>query len=296
MPSGYQVNGNDLDSIFAPYHPGWPQAAATGYQVGSADLNGRYAPLSTGAPAGATNYQVRGIDLNAIFAAAGSTGVQVGTQPSNVSGSAAAGNPSGTVTSGAASCAGAKGSGVYTYQWTCTGCTATSPTGSSTTFSATVNAGTTIDPTAYCTISDGVTSVNTSTITIALTNTTAPSWTFTITAAQRVVSGNSWTGYETTLGSGTNLTAPDGHTLNMLVDTTQTDAIDGATFSVAGFAADPGQAYFVSITANGKTQDAAAATYSYSSGVATWVWNLTGSTADMFGFVSGDTYTVTVNY
>ena len=173
MTSGFADNGVDLDSVFAPLHSGWPQAPACRYTINGVDLNQRYAALSSGTQAAVTRYRDdAGNDLNTYFAAAGSTGVQVGTQPSNVSGSAAAGNPSGTVTSGAASCAGAKGSGVYTYQWTCTGCTATSPTGSSTTFSATVNAGTTIDPTAYCTISDGVTSVNTGTITIPLTNTT----------------------------------------------------------------------------------------------------------------------------
>ena len=173
MTSGFSQNGTDLDSVFAPLHSGWPQAPACRYTINGVDLNQRYAALSSGTQAAATEYRDdAGNDLNTYFAAAGSTGVQVGTQPSNVSGSAAAGNPSGTVTSGAASCAGAKGGGVYTYQWTCTGCTANSPTGSSTTFSATVNAGTTIDPTAYCTIADGVTSVNTDTITIPLTNTT----------------------------------------------------------------------------------------------------------------------------
>lgn len=174
MPSGYEVAGGaDLDGVFAPFHSGWPQAAATGYGTAAADLNARYAPLSTGGAAAATGYKKVSADLNTIFAASGSTAVQVGTQPANVAGSAAAGNPSGVVTSGAATCAGAKGGGTYTYTWHTTGCTATSPSNQSTTFFATVNAASTDNATAFCTISDGVTSINTSTISVTLQNTSS---------------------------------------------------------------------------------------------------------------------------
>jgi hypothetical protein len=172
MPSGYEVAGGaDLDSVLAPFHSGWPQASAVGYSVGGANLNARYAPLSTGGAASATGYKQASADLNTIFAALGSTGVQVGTQPANVSGTAAAGNPSGVVTSSAASCAGSKGGGTYTYTWHTTGCTATSPSSQSTTFFATVNASSTDSASAFCTISDGVTSINTSTISVTLQNT-----------------------------------------------------------------------------------------------------------------------------
>jgi hypothetical protein len=171
MPSGYVVGVTDLDSIFAPLHPGWPQASAVGYAVAGSDLNSRYAPLSTGGAAAATGYKDGPTDLNAIFAALGSTNVQVGVQPSNVSGIAAAGRPSGTVTSAAASCAGAKGSGTYTYAWHTTGCTANSPISQSTTFSATVGAASTDNASAFCTISDGVTLINTITISVTLQNT-----------------------------------------------------------------------------------------------------------------------------
>ena len=188
MASNYSVGGTDLDSVFAPWHSGWPQAAATGYKVAGTDLNARYAPLSTGSAASATNYKVAGNDLNAYFAAAGSTGIQVLTQPSNVSGSAAAGNPSGTVTSGSTTCAFTKGGGSYTYNWVCTGCTANSPTSATTTFSATVNAGSTVDASAYCTGSDGVTSANTDTISVSLQNTTPA-----FTSAQHTYSATSGT-------------------------------------------------------------------------------------------------------
>ena len=173
MTANFQSNTVDLDSILAPWHTGWPQAPLTNLQVAGADFNVRYAPLSTGTAPATTNYQVAGEDLNEIFAAYGSTGVQVLTQPSNVSGSSAAGNPSGTVTSASATCAFTKGGGTYTYEWTCNGCTATDPTSATTTFYATVDAGTTDSATAYCTGTDGVTSVNTDTISVSLQNTSA---------------------------------------------------------------------------------------------------------------------------
>lgn len=225
--------------------------------------------------------------------------LSVGTQPGNVSGASAAGYPAGTVTSGTTTCAGANGTGSYTYAWhQASGATIsfTDATSATTAVSGSVNANTTETGTMYCAISDGVSTANTNTVSWSLQNTSPATWSFGITAAQRVVGSDSWTGYETNLGSGTNLTSPDGHTLNSLVDTTQTDGVDGATFSISGFTSDPGQGYFGSLTANGNTQNASAATYSYSSGVATWVWNLSGSTANMFGFVSGDTYPCVMTY
>lgn len=170
MPSGYEVGGADLDSIFAAFHSGWPQASAVGYAVSGGNLNARYAALSAGSAAAATGYKQGGADLNAIFAAAGSTAVQVGTQPINVTGIRAAGYPSGTVVSALASCAGVKGGGTYTYTWHTVGCTANSPNISSTTFFATVNAASTDIATAFCEISDGVTSINTSVISVTLQN------------------------------------------------------------------------------------------------------------------------------
>ena len=228
------------------------------------------------------------------------TAVYISSQPSNVSGSAAAGTPSGTVTSNTTSVTAANGTGSYTYQWNIasgSGVEFTNPTAATTAVTGTVNASTTNSGTMYCTVKDSSnTTVNSNTVSWSLQNTSIAQWSFSITAGQRIVSSNSWTGYETNLGSGSGLTSPDGHTLNSLVDTTQTDGVDGATFSIAGFSADPGQGYFYSLTANGKTQYASGATYSYSSGVATWVWNLTGSTADMFGFASGSTYPCVMNY
>ena len=98
--------------------------------------------------------------------------IRVATQPANVSGSSGAGSPSGKVISAQAACAFAGSNGTLTYAWHTTNCTADSPNSPNTTFSATVNAASTVDGTAYCTGSDGVNSVNTNLIQVPLTNTT----------------------------------------------------------------------------------------------------------------------------
>jgi len=59
-------------------------------------------------------------------------------------------------------------------------------------------------------------------------------------------------------------------------------------FGVSGFASDPGQSYFTSITSNSVTYySASAAFYSYGSGIATW-------TFPAFGFTPTNTYSVVV--
>ena len=176
MASGYAKGGTDLDSIFAAWHTGWPQAAATDFDVVDTDLSARYAPLSTGTAAAATIYKIAsGADLNTIFAAYGSTGVIVEMQPAAVSGSAAAGNPNGTVTSDTTSCLGERGSGTYSYTWhvaSGSGVTFTEPSQRTTAVTGTVSSASTISGTMYCTISDGVTSIDTNTVAWSLQNTT----------------------------------------------------------------------------------------------------------------------------
>jgi hypothetical protein len=70
------------------------------------------------------------------------------------------------------------------------------------------------------------------------------------------------------------------------------DTFNGGVYVNSQFsmtlAADPGQAVFTTITANGVTLNSSAATYSYVGGVATWVW-----TTGPFAFGSGVTYAVT---
>lgn len=193
MASGFTVAGVDLDSIFAPWHSGWAQASVTEFEIaGYGDINQRYATLATGSAAAATSFKVSsGADLNTIFAAYGSTGVRVASQPSAVSGSSAAGTPSGTVTSGTTSCAGTKGGGTYTYTWhiaSGSGVSFTNPNGATTAVTGSVNAATTNSGGMYCTISDGVTSVNTNTETWSLQN-TSPAFT----SAQHVYTSSSGT-------------------------------------------------------------------------------------------------------
>lgn len=69
------------------------------------------------------------------------------------------------------------------------------------------------------------------------------------------------------------------------------DTYDGSyvnsQFSIA-ISNDPGQSVFTSITANGVTLLSSAAVYSYTGGIATWVW-----TNGPFGFGTGVTYPVT---
>lgn len=175
MASGYEVNGLDLDDIFAPYSTG-TKPAATGYEVSGVDLSQRYDPISQGSAALSTGYKIAGgADLNTLFAALNTTGVTVGTQPGNVSGSSSAGDPSGTVTSNTTTCAGSGGGGgPYSYTWHIASgsATLTNPNSATTGVKATVNANSTLSGTMYCTISNGSSSINTNTVNWSLQNTT----------------------------------------------------------------------------------------------------------------------------
>lgn len=174
MPSGYQVNGVDLDSIFAVLQPSMTPAAATSFKVAGADLNARYAPRSYGGAALVTGFKIAtGADINTVFAALGSTSISIVTQPSAVSGVAAAGTPSGTVTSGAMTCTVIGGSPPYTYTWHVSGgASAVSPGSPTTRMTAVVNGQSTLSGSAYCTIMDSVGhSINTSSAPYTLQNT-----------------------------------------------------------------------------------------------------------------------------
>lgn len=175
MASRLTDAGVDLDSILAPWHTGWPQAGATGFFINGVDAMNRYATLATGTAAPVTGFTTDSDeDFNTIFAAYGTTSVIVETQPGAVSGSSAAGNPNGTVTSGTTTCLGEKGKGSYTYTWhlaSGSGVSFTAPTSATTAVTGTVPSNSSISGTMYCTISDGTTSVNTHTVAWSLTNT-----------------------------------------------------------------------------------------------------------------------------
>ncbi len=298
MASGYNIaNGQDLDTVFAPQHPGWPQVSATEFfDNGGNDLNLRYAPISTGLSAAPSDFVLSsGSDLSTVFAAYGTTNVQVLAQPANVAGVAAAGNPSGTVTSNTTTCAAHYGySPDYTYTWHMIGSGAsfTNPNSPTTAVTGTVNAGTTNFGSMYCTMSDGVTSVNTATKSWSLQNTSPSNPLFTITAQELKNSLGAGSNY---YGFATNHQAYYGGTLNsvsgFVLPTTVYEIFDNtqtvlAIFGISGLSADPGQGSLQSVTANNVTLTGSTATsYLYSSGYAQWQW--TGST---FNFVAGNSY------
>jgi len=300
MAAGFRYQNVDLDSIFAPRYAGWPQASATEFEIaGYGDIAQRYAVLSAGSAAANTDFRLSTLaDLSTIFAAHGTTSVQVATQPSAVSGSAAAGNPSGTVTSNSTGCAGTKGSGSYTYTWhlsSGSGVSFTAPNSATTAITGTVNAGSTNSGGMYCTISDGVTTVNTGVVSWSLTNTTPSTPVFAITAEQFKNSSGQTSNY---YGFATNHQVFYGGTLNSAAGfangTTTYEAFDNtqtvlAIFGISGLAADPGQSSLASVTVNGVTlTGASASSYTYGGGFAQWQW--TGST---FNLVAGNSYSGT---
>lgn len=229
MASGFKVGATDLDSIFAPFVSGWPQAGATSYKVGASDLNARYAALSSGTASGTTTHLRLSstADLNTVFAAIGTTIVAV-TNIVAVSASTAAGSPSGTVTSnaGGTNSAGSntvtaskgKQSG-YSYTWTIASGSGVSFPGQGTpssTVSSTVTASTTNSGTFFCSVSDGNSTTNTNTVSWSLQNTSVgtPS-TFT---PLTIGGGATWwsvafgLGLFVMVGTGGIMSSPDGAT------------------------------------------------------------------------------------
>lgn len=305
MASGYDIaSGVDLDTVFAPQHPGWSQAPSTEFfDFSGNDLNLRYAALSTGSAAEATHFvDSAGNDLNTLFAAYGSTSVQVLTQPGNVSGSAAAGNPSGTVTSNAATCAFTKGSGSYTYTWHCTNCTANSPNSATTTFSATVSAGSTDNASAYCAGSDGVTSANTNAIAVTLQNTTTPYiYSGTVTSGE-IQSGSGPTEIRqigwaislftggTVMGSISPSSDINGNAIAAVYSGETGSPVPSSYGMVLIIAGNLPQGYFTTLTANGSPFSSSSASYSYSNGYTSWTW----TAASMTFLASGQNYPVLI--
>lgn len=109
-------------------------------------------------------------------ATAASSGLSASLSPTSVQGNASGLANKGSVTSSSCTTTATGGSGSYTYSWhVSTGSTdggqvvATNPTGQTTSFSASNISG--ASGSAYCTVSDGTTSVNTNTVTIGLTYT-----------------------------------------------------------------------------------------------------------------------------
>ena len=119
MPSGYTVNGTDLDDIFT--QTGTKDAGATGYKVSNVDLNARYAKSRATADRSGTttNYKVNGSDLNTVFRRAGF--VTVSAIISAVYGETVFWDGSNYTVSGnpaTLNAAASNGTGTYSYAWT----------------------------------------------------------------------------------------------------------------------------------------------------------------------------------
>ena len=81
----------------------------------------------------------------------------------------------------------------------------------------------------------------------------------------------------------------DGLTYYSFFDLKGTGVAEGVV-ALSGFTSDPGQGWLGSATAVGVTKTAPSATYSYSSGVATWTW------ATEFGFTGSGTTAVKITH
>ena len=299
MASGFNIaRGADLDMVCAPQHPGWPSTSATDFfDSAGNDLNLRYAALSTGSEiASDTGFVLAtGSDIRTQFAAYGSTNVHVLTQPTAISGSAAAGSPSGTVTSNTTTCAGTRGGGIYTYAWyiaSGSGFSLTSPNSATTAVTGIVSASQTMTGTIYCTISDGVTSVNTDVIPISLTNTSPAGFNFLLVAG----SGGALVGFKGSAQSGV---GPFGTLNGVSAPVKMTSgnyaleiADDGANtyFVVSGLTADPSQSGLTELVVNGRTLTGSSASYIWNSNTneASWAWSTSA------GLISGDNYSGTI--
>jgi len=64
-----------------------------------------------------------------------------------------------------------------------------------------------------------------------------------------------------------------GKTVFHLYDVGIIPTTDVASLKVSGFSSDPGQSWTASVTCNGITKTGVSATYSYTSGSATWSWS-----------------------
>lgn len=68
-----------------------------------------------------------------------------------------------------------------------------------------------------------------------------------------------------------------------------TDEPTASNLKITGFSSNPGTGYLISVTANSVTRLASAASYSYSSGTATWRWS-----SQTFGFANGGNYSASI--
>lgn len=106
---------------------------------------------------------------------------------------------------------------------------------------------------------------------------------------------NAKTGFNSEFGVGSMSPAAtsNGHTYVTLFDQANPAPKGGgyafSVFAVSGFTADPGQAWLVSVTAQGTTLEGRAAGYTFSSGQATWMWEPGPDNSEGFNFLGSGT-------
>lgn len=72
-PTGFTVNGQDIEEYFEPYVSG-AKAITTSHEVSGVDLKDIFAPWTSGALAPATGFKVAGADINTLFQSSGGGG------------------------------------------------------------------------------------------------------------------------------------------------------------------------------------------------------------------------------
>jgi hypothetical protein len=100
-----------------------------------------------------------------------------------------------------------------------------------------------------------------------------------------------WRGFSSGgFGSLTPAALTGGYTVTAMTDYQVVSTYKGG-FSIAA-ASDPGSGWLISLTAGNVTLNGSAATYSYSSGTATWTW----PAGSYFGFVGSGTVSVSIRH
>lgn len=116
MPSGYQVNGTDLDSIFKVSNGA--NSISAEYKVGGSSSYGRYASsLGTGDRSSTTtNYKINGNDLKNLYRRADFVAVTVSLNYTSFTSYLYGGQTSTGL--GIVAATAANGTGNYSYSWT----------------------------------------------------------------------------------------------------------------------------------------------------------------------------------
>jgi hypothetical protein len=293
MTTGISSQGTGLENLLAVRTTGWPEVAATNIAANGVDINTLFAPVSSGSAGPNLGIKSAGIDIGTIFAQRGTTAVSV-TSISAVTGSTAAGTPSGTVTSNSTSVTASKGKGSYTYTWTIasgSGITFTGQGTASTAISATVSESSSNTGTFYCAVSDGTTTTNTNTVSWSLSNTSVTGYSISMTLPAAAINGTDY-GWEAADLGGFGSISPT--TINGQNPAYFYWRSTGHTLYF-GLYGNISQTIFSTVSFTGVTGaqslNFASASYAYNSGQGITVWSWTSLSTQPFN--PSGTYTIT---